>query len=222
MTRTFTVNNGSQSISFDAIPTQILGVPPFAIAAQSSALLPVSFVSNTVQVCTIADDLVMLLSAGMCSITASQGGNSSYPAATPVTRSFTVMQANPSGTLTQAAGSPITVGSNPLAAAVGNFHGGGLQDVAIVNQAGGTVTILLSNGSGVFTQAPGSPVAVGSLPRFAAAGDFNGDGLQDLAVVNQGSNNVTVLLGNGAGGFAPAPGSPFAVGSSSTSGLVGD
>jgi len=32
-------------------------------------------------------------------------------------------------------------------------------------------------------------------------GDFNVDGLPDLAVANSGSNNVSVLLGNGDGSF---------------------
>jgi trimeric autotransporter adhesin len=45
--------------------------------------------------------------------------------------------------------------------------------------------------------------AVGSVPVGAAVGDFNGDGKSDIAVVNQGSNTVSVLLGNGNGTFAP-------------------
>ena len=35
-------------------------------------------------------------------------------------------------------------------------------------------------------------------------GDFNGDGKQDLAVANFNSNNVSILLGNGAGNFSAA------------------
>ena len=41
-------------------------------------------------------------------------------------------------------------------------------------------------------------------PISVAVGDFNGDGKQDLATANGGSNNVSVLLGNGAGGFSAA------------------
>ena len=37
-----------------------------------------------------------------------------------------------------------------------------------------------------------------------AVGDFNGDGKADLAVANHGSNNVSVLLGNGDGTFQAA------------------
>jgi len=41
--------------------------------------------------------------------------------------------------------------------------------------------------------------AVGSSPFSIAVGDFNGDGVQDLAVANELSDNVSVLLGNGDG-----------------------
>ena len=40
-------------------------------------------------------------------------------------------------------------------------------------------------------------------------GDFNGDGNMDLAITNRESNNVTILLGDGQGGFIEAPGSPL-------------
>jgi hypothetical protein len=36
---------------------------------------------------------------------------------------------------------------------------------------------------------------VGIRPASIVAGDFNGDGKLDLAVTNEGSDNVTVLLG---------------------------
>lgn len=45
---------------------------------------------------------------------------------------------------------------------------------------------------------------VGTTPGNIAVGDFNGDGKQDLAVANQGSANVTILLGNGDGTFQQA------------------
>ena len=52
-------------------------------------------------------------------------------------------------------------------------------------------------------------------------GDFNADGKTDLAVANSCSNNVGVLLGNGAGGFAAAV--TYASGGSSPNSVtVGD
>ena len=46
--------------------------------------------------------------------------------------------------------------------------------------------------------------ATGDSPRSLTSGDFNGDGKPDLAVANQGNNNVSVLLNNGNGGFGTA------------------
>src|SRR5438552_3797650 len=52
--------------------------------------------------------------------------------------------------------------------------------------------------------APAMDLAVGASPYSVAVGDFNGDGHLDLAVANGGSNDVSVLLGNGDGTFTPA------------------
>jgi hypothetical protein len=43
---------------------------------------------------------------------------------------------------------------------------------------------------------------VGSAPNSIAAGDFNADGHQDLAVTNFNGNDVSILIGNGDGSFA--------------------
>ena len=59
--------------------------------------------------------------------------------------------------------------------------------------------------------APATNFAVGSFPTSVAVGDLNGDGFADLAVANAGSDNVSVLLGNGAGSLGAA--TNFAVGS---------
>ncbi len=69
----------------------------------------------------------------------------------------------------------------------------------------------------IFT-APSFPV--GNYPVASATGDFNGDGRADLVVVNQNSNTVSVLLGNGDGTFKPK--TDYAVGATSTSVAVGD
>src|SRR5439155_22316764 len=53
-----------------------------------------------------------------------------------------------------------------------------------------------------------------------AVGDINGDGKLDLAVSTPESNNVSILLGNGAGGFSAA--TNFAVGAGPWSVAVGD
>jgi VCBS repeat-containing protein len=48
---------------------------------------------------------------------------------------------------------------------------------------------------------PVANVAVGDGPASVAVGDFNGDGNPDLAVANQLTNTVSVLVGSAGGGF---------------------
>ncbi len=124
----------------------------------------------------------------------------------------TIMLNNGDGTFTQAPGSPISVGQAPVAIAVGDFNRDGNLDLAVVNSdvyaspQYGSVTILLGNGDGTFTQAPGSPLLAGSLGSgyAIAIGDFNGDGTLDLAVTDY-SAAVWILLGNGDGTFKKGP-----------------
>jgi hypothetical protein len=52
-----------------------------------------------------------------------------------------------------------------------------------------------------FLPAAGSPIHTGNQPAAAGAGDFNGDGKIDLAVLNAYENRVGILLGNGDGTF---------------------
>ena len=63
-------------------------------------------------------------------------------------------------------------------------------------------------------------VGTGAEPDSVAVGDFNGDGIADLAVANSGTNNVSVLLGNGNGTFQSAVN--YGAGSEPNSVAVGD
>ena len=60
----------------------------------------------------------------------------------------------------------------------------------------------------------------GSLPYSVAIGDLNGDGKPDLAVVNEVSNTVSVLLGNGDGTFRTK--TDYGTGSNPVSVAIGD
>jgi FG-GAP-like repeat/FG-GAP repeat len=53
-------------------------------------------------------------------------------------------------------------------------------------------------------EAPVTYTTGGTVPISAQAADFDGDGKMDLAVANQGSDNVAVLRGNGDGTLQPA------------------
>ena len=84
------VNKIDQTISFNAIGDQELVTGTIAVSATATSALAVSFASSTPAGCTVSGSSVTLVSVGICSITASQAGNASYVAATPVSKSFNV------------------------------------------------------------------------------------------------------------------------------------
>ena len=101
-------------------------------------------------------------------------------------------------------------GAGPWDLAVGDFNGDGKLDLACVNQSGNTISIFLGNGDAIFNGdgffQPPAAVATNANPGQMAVGDFNGDGILDMAVANFGSfsgNTVSVFLGKGNGTFQP-------------------
>ncbi len=94
------------------------------------------------------------------------------------------------------------------AVSVGDFNGDGIPDFATVAGApGARVSIYLGNADGSYTRAP-DPYAPGYLNGPIAVGDVNGDGFQDLIVVDDSLDVVRVLLGNGDGTFTATPATP--------------
>jgi hypothetical protein len=88
----------------------------------------------------------------------------------------------------------------------GSFPSGLLafdQQLLAVNNRSNDVTVRTSNGDGTF----GAPTyyPVGSSPSCGVAGDFTGDGVTDVVVLNNGSSDLSVLRGNPGGTFSPLP-----------------
>ena len=141
----------------------------------------------------------------------------------------TILLGNGDGTFHQAAGSPIPgFDYNPAQVIAADFNGDGIPDLAVANYTAidqtppidnqkSNVSVLLGKGDGTFTPAAGSPITVGLYATNVLAADFNQDGKTDLAVLNQGDVNdfptqtLTLLLGDGTGGFAAA-GTPTQLG----------
>ena len=98
------------------------------------------------------------------------------------------------------------VTANVMAADVVNFH---TARVSVVNPSpgGGTsneVYFEVTRPTSAVAMNTPIPFATGSGPSSVVTPDFNGDGKLDLAVANSGSNNISILLGNGDGTFQPA------------------
>ncbi len=105
-------------------------------------------------------------------------------------------------------GAPVNynTGPSPISVAVGDFNGDTKPDLAVAEFGGffaGSVSVLMNTGTGTFNPAVSFPAR--TQPSFVVVGEFNGDSNQDLAVANYGSNNVSILLGNGAGSFSTTP-----------------
>lgn len=98
---------------------------------------------------------------------------------------------------------------DPQAIAVADVNGDSKLDIIAANPESGTVTVLLGDGAGHFHSAPGSPFPAGHLPNDIGIGDFNDDGHPDLLIANHQTPYITLLLGDGRGGFRPAAHSPF-------------
>ena len=102
----------------------------------------------------------------------------------------------------------VSTGPDATIIAAGDFNHDGRPDLAVGHPKTGQVTILLNDGGGRFHAAPGSPFPCGEQPNDFAVADFNRDGNLDLAVVNTQTPFISIFLGDGRGGFHPAPGSP--------------
>ena len=92
ITGTFSLTRAPQTVTFAPVSTQSLDTGTLLLAPSTTASgLTPALTSSTLATCTVAGFTVTLHSAGLCTLTASQDGDAVYLAATPVERSFTII-----------------------------------------------------------------------------------------------------------------------------------
>jgi hypothetical protein len=102
--------------------------------------------------------------------------------------------------------------------AVGDFNGDGKLDVVTIGRISGSlgtidvVSIHLGKGDGTLAPAGNYPTGASNPnPISIAVADLNGDGRLDLAVANNNSDSIGVLLGRGDGTFQAAVDYPVGI-----------
>jgi hypothetical protein len=86
----------------------------------------------------------------------------------------------------------------------GDFDHDGAPDFAIPNEFADDVRVLRSDGCATYSAPVRYALPAGSVPSPNEGGDFNRDGHIDLAVGNTQGSSISILLGDGLGGFLPA------------------
>jgi hypothetical protein len=115
------------------------------------------------------------------------------------------------------AGKVIYVGASPNSIGVADFNGDSIVDLVVANSGkgrtdAGGVSFLAGVGDGSFL--PSVPIKASTKPANLIVADFNGDGLQDVAVNN--GTSISVIFGEGNGMFAFPVTNPGAFGGSMT------
>ena len=187
------------------------GFVPGAVVHWNGSALATTFVSGSqLKASVSASDIVQ---PGTASVTVvnpgPRGGTSNVAFFEVTTPSSSVGLSNPTG---------FDVADQPASVAVGDFNRDGKLDLAVANNSGNNISVLLGNGDGTFQ--PAVNYGVGSSPESVAVGDFNRDGKLDLAVTNINRNSISVLLGKGDGTFQAAV--DYNAGSGPNSVAVGD
>lgn len=106
-------------------------------------------------------------------------------------------------------GQALEAGLNPASLATGDLNGDGVPDLVAANRTKtksrsdltrSSVAVFLGVGDGSF--GPASFYAAGRRPSSVAVADFDSNGANDLAVLDQVEGfTVNILLGNGSGAF---------------------
>jgi hypothetical protein len=125
-----------------------------------------------------------------------------------------VVLGNGLGDFDAATGSPFPVEPAPYPFAMGDINGDSFPDMVVSSTplSGHALTILLNDGQAGFQR---SSVTL-RTPRswYVAIGDVTGDGISDLAATHSERPELSVLAGDGSGGFSEVGGSPFDLGHS--------
>ncbi len=85
-------------------------------------------------------------------------------------------------------------GSEPKSVAVGDLNNDTILDIAVGNYGSNSLGVFLGHGDGTFAEMTSVPLEYGSRPFSLLVGDFSNDQKLDLAVANNGTDSLQILL----------------------------
>ncbi|MGA7341825.1 MAG: hypothetical protein WBE72_01885 [Terracidiphilus sp.] len=147
VTQSFAVQGEPQTITFAAIPSQTISAAPTLTLPTPTATsgLPVTLTSMSTGTCSVNGTTVTLLATGTCSIQATQAGNTTWAAATPVSQSFAIEGGSEAQTITfnnpgsQTVGTPLTLVATASSALTVTFAS---QTSSVCTVSGTTATFV--------------------------------------------------------------------------------
>jgi hypothetical protein len=130
-------------------------------------------------------------------------GTQDIAAADNRTRSVFIKLGNGTGAFTPGPELPAINGSASFIMQARDMNLDGIPDLVIANRGSNDISVLRGKGDGRFYPAVVSPTGAGTGPYSLAIADFNLDAIPDVITANYLTNNASVLLGIGNGGFEP-------------------
>jgi hypothetical protein len=115
-------------------------------------------------------------------------------------QTLTLLVNNGSGVFAPEADYPVR--NSPQAITPIDVDTDGLVDLAVPCRSADAVVVLINRPPGPPRLSAAPKVAVRDKPRSAVTGDFNRDGILDIAVANSGEDSISLLRGDGNGGFS--------------------
>ena len=219
VSQSFTVNGRSQTITFANPGTQNVGTPLTLVATASSGLA-VSFASQTTSICTVSGTTATFIATGTCTIQATQPGNSTYAAATPVSQSFTVNAAKPTISAFTANPTAISSGSSStlswttsgatsIAITPGSFTSTlASGSTSVSPTATTTYTLTATNASGSTTATATVTVSTGGTLRITTTtcpGGTQGTAYAGCTISANGGTPPYTFSTDTSGNFPPLP-----------------
>jgi hypothetical protein len=222
----------TQTITFSAPSSQLVVGGTATLSGTATSNLAVTYASTSASICTVSGSTVTAVAIGTCSVTASQAGNSSFDAASPVTVTFSI--GGDSQTITFGTVPALTVGATETLAATASS---GLtvsftaspsavctvSDTTLTGVGAGTCTVTASQaGNSTFAAAASVPqtLSIGS-PAVTFSSGFSNISMTTLdggAVISYGGSDQDgwncsggpTWCGSGSGGTPAADSYAFA------------